>query len=259
MRTTSNSRQGSSEEGKPVASIRWRFVITALVLAALALPAAFYTQNQVQQASQDSSRLVQEHRDLGWVLNSFKDTLQVAESTIYQYPLLLDESTYRKVVARVAEVRFQSRNINEHYVVKRYSRFGDFAENLDFVLTRLEKETTHLLEVASNVEMRFPAVPILLNELLPENMKFVQAVELAISGINESPRSADPQETVRVQEVMRVLEELRYTWSQQISSVRIFVANRSGVFGQPENNVQQSKSNREIYAQRVDDLLAQLK
>ncbi len=259
MRTTSNSWQDSSDESKSAASIRRRFVITALVLAALALPAAFYTQNQVRQASQDSSRLVQKHRDLGWVLNSFKDALQVAESTIYQYPLLLDESTYRKVVARVAEVRFQSKNITDHYVVQRYSRFGDFAENLEFVLNRFEKETSHLLEVASNVETRFPATSILLDELLPENMKFIQAIELAISGINESPWPADPQEAMRVQEVMRVLEELRYTWSQQISSVRVFIANRSGVFGQPENSMQQSTSNREIYAQRVDDLLTQLK
>ncbi len=101
MGTTSNSRQGPPEEGKQAASIRWRFVFTALVLAALALPAVFYTQNQVRQASQDSSRLVQEHRDLGWVLNSLKDALQIAESTIYQYPLLLDESTYRKVVNNI--------------------------------------------------------------------------------------------------------------------------------------------------------------
>jgi len=259
MGTTSDSQQDLSEESQQTVSIRWRFVVTALALAALALPAAFYTQNQVRQASQDSSRLVQEHRDLGWVLNSLKDALQIAESTIYQYPLLLDESTYRKVIARVAEVRFQSKNINDHYVVKRYSRFGDFAENLDFVLNRLDKETTRLLEVASNVEMRFPAAPILLNELLPENLKFIQAIELAMSGVDESPGSDDSQEVMRVQEIMRVLEELRYAWSQQISSVRIFIANRSGVFGQPERNMEQSKSNLTVYAQQVDDLLLQLK
>ncbi|HHI94985.1 MAG TPA: EAL domain-containing protein [Gammaproteobacteria bacterium] len=259
METTSNAQQDLPEEGKQAASIRWRFVIAALVLAALALPAVFYAQNQVRQASQDSSQLVQEHRDLGWVLNSLKDALQIAESTIYQYPLLLDKSTYRKVVARVAEVRFQSKNINDHYVVKRYSRFGDFAENLDFVLSRLAKETTHLLEVASNVDTRFPAAPIVRNKLLPDNQKFIQAIELAIAGLNESPRPADPQETLRVQEVMRVLEELRYTWSQQTSSARIFIADHSGAFGQSKSSLQQSKNNRATYTQRIDDLLAQLK
>ncbi len=257
MGTILNSQQDSPEEGRQAAGIRWRFVVSALVLAAIALPAAFYTQNQVRQTSEDSSRLVQEHRDLGWVLNSLKDALQIAESAIYQYPLLLDESTYRKVVARVAEVKFQSKNINDHYVVKRYSRFGDFAENLDFVLHRLEKETTHLLNVSSDVELRFPAVPVLFDGLRSENLKFIQTIELAMSGVNESPGSSGSQEAMRMREVMRVLEELRYAWSQHISSVRIFIANRPRVPGQAEHFMQQSS--RGVYAQRIENLLAQLK
>ncbi|HEC18562.1 MAG TPA: EAL domain-containing protein [Gammaproteobacteria bacterium] len=253
MGTESDSAQDKTVQDRPVASIRWRFVVAALVLAALALPAVFFTQNKVRQASQDSSRLVQEHRDLGWVLNSLKDALQIAESTIYQYPLLLDENTYHKVLTRVAEVKAQSKGINDHYVVRHYRSFGDFAANLDYVLNRLEEGSRHLLAVSSDVERRFPAAPILLNKLLPENLKFIQAIELALTEAAERPHSMDQQE------VMRVLEDLRYTWSQQISSVRIYIANRSGVFGRPKSSMARNISNRDIYAQRVDDLLVQLK
>ena len=235
------------------ASIRWRFVITAIVVVALALPAIFYTQSQVHQASQDSSSLVQEHRDLGWVLNSLKDSLQVTESVIYQYPVLLDDRAYRKVLVRVAETRSQSKRITEHYVVKRYQQFGDFAANLNYVLNRLDEETTHLLDVLSNVETRYPAAPILLNQLLPTNLKFIQAVEVSIIEAAEQPDSVDQRN------VVRILEDLRYTWAQQISSVRIFIANRSGVFGQPVASMKKNKTNREVYAQRVDVLLTQLK
>ena len=235
------------------ASIRWRFVITAIVVVALALPAIFYTQSQVHQASQDSSVLVQEHRDLGWVLNSLKDSLQVAESAIYQYPVLLDDRAYQKVLVRIAETKSQSKRITEHYVVKRYQQFGDFAANLDYVLNRLDEETTHLLDVLSNVETRYPAAPILLNQLLPTNLKFIQAVEVSIIEAAEHPDSVDQRN------VMRILEDLRYTWAQQISSVRIFIANRSGVFGQPAASMKKNKTNREVYAQRVDVLLTQLK
>jgi len=192
-------------------SIRWRFVITAVVVVALALPAIFYTQSQVRQASQDSSLLVQEHRDLGWVMNSLKDSLQVTESAIYQYPVLLDERAYRKVQVRIAETKSQSKKITEHYVVKRYQQFGDFAANLDYVLNRLDEETTRLLNVLSNVETRYPAAPILLRELLPTNQKFMQAVEVSMVEAAERPESVDQQR------VMRVLEDLRYTWAQQIS------------------------------------------
>jgi len=245
MEPNINSRQGGS--------IRWRFVITTFVVVSLALPAIFYTQSQVRQASQDSSLLVQEHRDLGWVMNSLKDSLQVTESAIYQYPVLLDDPAYRKVLVRIAETKSQSKRITEHYVVKRYQQFGDFAANLDYVLNRLDEETNFLLKVLSNVETRYPAAPILLHELLPTNLKFIQAVEVSIVEASERPESTDQQK------VMRLLEDLRYTWAQQISSVRIFIANRSGVFGQPVASMKKNKTNRELYAQRVEELLSQLK
>lgn len=240
-----NIRQG--------ASIRWRFVIAAIVVVALALPVVFYTQSQVHHASKDSSLLVQEHRDLGWVLNSLKDSLQVAESAIYQYPVLLDERTYRKVLVRIGETKFQSQKITDHYVVKRYQQFGDFAANLDYVLNRLDEEATRLLNVLSNVETRYPAAPILVNELLPTNLGFIQAVEVSMIEAAEHP------ESVEQREILRLLEDLRYTWAQQISSVRIFIANRSGVFGQPISSMKKNKTNREVYSQRVNVLLAQLK
>jgi diguanylate cyclase (GGDEF)-like protein/PAS domain S-box-containing protein len=237
---------------KHAASIRWRFVATAVVLAVLALPVVVYTQNQVQQASQDSLQLVKEQQDLGWVLGSLKDALQEAENAIYQYPLLLDDVTYRMVVARVAEVQLQSKNVSDHYLVKQHRHFGEFAQNLDYVLNRLEEETTRLLSVASNVEKRFPAAPILINELLPASQKFIQAVELAIAEVSDRPSSSDQQE------VLRVFEALRYNWAQQVSSVRIYIANRLGVFGQPQASMLKHDSNRDIYSQKVEAFLVQL-
>ena len=235
-----------------VTSIRWRFLVAAIVLAALALPAAFYTENRVQQASQNSSELVQQHRDLGWVLDSLKDALQLTERAIYQYPLLLDDNSYRTVLARLSDTQLQSRQLTQHYVVKHYRQFADFAANLDYVLDRLELETRHLLTVLSNVETRYPAGPILLNNLYPTNLKFIQAVELAIDEASSQVDSVDQQQ------VLRLLKEIQYTWAQQVSSVRIFVANRSGVFGEPNSSMAQNKSNRELYSLQLTDLLNQL-
>ena len=235
-----------------VSSIRWRFVVTAVVIAAMALSAVFYAQYKVRQASTDSTLLMQEQRDLGLVLNSLKDSLQVAESAIYQYPLLLDKRGYHIVLMRVAETKLQSKLLTEHYVVRQYNQFGDFASKLDVVLDRLEHETRGLLEILSDVQTRFPASSILLNELYPINLEFIQAAELAIVEAEEQPHSSDQQK------IMWLLKELRYIWAQQVSSVRIFVANRSGVFGQPDSTMKSNRTNREVYAQQIDDLLAQM-
>ena len=235
-----------------VSSIRWRFIITAIVLASMALPAVFYTQSRFRDTSRESTLLVQEHRDLGWVLNSLKDSLQVAESAIYRYPLLLDESSHRDVLIRLAETRFQSKQLEEHYVVDRHSQFGDFAANLNYVLNRLDEETKILLNVLSDVQTRFPAAPILTNKLYPSNLEFTSAVESAILEASEHPGD------VNQQKIKQILQDTRYAWAQQVSSVRIFVANRSGVFGQPKKSMAQNKTNRDIYSQQIDDYLVKL-
>ena len=235
-----------------VSSIRWRFIVTAILLAALALPAVFYTQNRFQETSHQSSLLVQEHRDLGWVLNSLKDSLQVTESAIYRYPLLLDERSYREVLVRLAETKFQSTQLEEHYVVGNHRRFSDFAANLNYVLAKLDVEINHLINVLSDVQTRFPAAPILLNEMYPTNQEFTAALQVSILEATENPNDKNQQK------ILKLLQDLRYAWSQQVSSVRIFVANRSGVFGEPETSMMRNKTNREIYAQQVDDYLVQL-
>ncbi len=235
-----------------VSSIRWRFIVTAILLAAMALPAVFYTQSRFRETSRESTLLVQEHRDLGWVLNSLKDSLQVTESAIYRYPLLLDEPSRRDVLVRLAETQFQSRQLEEHYVVDRHSQFGDFANNLNYVLNRLDKETKNLLDVLSDVRTRYPAAPILTDKLYPTNLEFTTAVESAILESSEQPRNKTQQK------IKEILQNIRYVWAQQVSSVRIFVANRSGVFGQPIKSMEQNRTNREIYAQQIDDYLVKL-
>ena len=235
-----------------VSSIRWRFIVTAVVLAVLALPALFYTQSQFRETSDQSSLLVQEHRDLGWVLNSLKDSLQVAESSIYRYPLLLDEAAHREVLIRLAETQFQSKQLEEHYVVDRHRQFGDYAANLNFVLNRLNDETKNLLNVLSDVQTRYPAASILINKLYPTNLEFTAAVDTALLDVLELPKSPDQEK------IKQILQEIRYDWAQQVSSVRIFVANRSGVFGQPKKSTELNTYNREIYAQQIDDYLVQL-
>ncbi|WP_455218071.1 putative bifunctional diguanylate cyclase/phosphodiesterase [Kaarinaea lacus] len=247
-----DSRWGYTVVRGKVSSIRWRFVVTAFLLAALALPAVFYTQNRFQETSHASTLLVQEHRDLGWVLNSLKDSLQVTESAIYRYPLLLDERSYRDVLVRLAETKFQSTQLEEHYVVGNHRRFSDFAANLNFVLARLDEEINNLVHVLSDVQTRFPAAPILINKMYPTNQEFTAAIEVAIQEATENPRDRNQQR------ILKLLQDLRYAWSQQVSSVRIFVANRSGVFGEPESSMMLNKTNRDIYAQQVDDYLVQL-
>ncbi|HHH48759.1 MAG TPA: EAL domain-containing protein [Gammaproteobacteria bacterium] len=233
-------------------SIRARFLLTAALVVALSLPAALYTQYRVRLLTQESFQLMQEDQDLDWTFDSLTDSLQVTESAIYQYPLMLDAKSYRNILVRLAEVKLQARQLSEHYALRRHPLLRDFAANLVFAMQRLDEETQKLLTVLSDVETRFPAAAILLNDLQPGNVAFLEAVDLAIA---EAVGMEDqPDQPV----ILQALNELRYAWAQQISSVRVFVANRSGLFGDPEASMANNLRNREIYIDRVDELLVEL-
>jgi len=233
-------------------SIRARFLLTAAVVAMLSLPAALYTQHRVHLLTQESFRLIQEDQDLGWAFDSLTDSLQVTESAIYQYPLMLDAKSYRNILVRLAETKLQARQLTEHYALRHHPFIHDFAINLLFAMQRLDEETQKLLTVLSDVETRFPAAAILLNDLQPGNVAFIQAVNLAI--VEATGMTDKPDQPV----ILQALNELRYAWAQQISSVRVFVANRSGVFGDPVVSMANNLNNREIYIDRVDELLVEL-
>ena len=238
--------------GTKSSSLRGRFLIAAVLLVVLALPAILYTQNRVQQASRDSSRLVQEHRDLGWVLNSLKDSLQVTESAIYRYPLLLDEQAYRDVLVRLAETRLQSKQMGEHYVVRRYQQFGDFTENLNYVLDRLIEETARFLSVSADAQSRFPAVVALRNDLQPMAQHFVHSLDLAVAESLDRTGDADQQQ------VRQLLQDLRYAWAQKTAAARLFIADRSGVFVRPGNGAEPDTAEYRRFSARVDELLTEL-
>ncbi len=235
-----------------ISSIRWRFVAAVVVVAAMALPAIWYTQNQVRLASTNGSQQIQEHRDLGWALNSLKDSLRVAENAIHQYPLSLDEHAYREILVRITETRFQSNQLAEHYLVKRYSQLADLITNLDYALDHLEQETGSLPKLLSSTDTRYPVVSILFNELYPANQAFIQASELAIAETEKQPNS------VNQQEVLLLLKELRYAWAQQIGLAQIFVANRLEIFGQSGASIKNSKIDHELYVLKIDNLLTRI-
>ncbi|MDH5407632.1 MAG: EAL domain-containing protein, partial [Gammaproteobacteria bacterium] len=107
------------------------------------------------------------------------------------------------------------------------------------------------------VESRYPGMPILMDFMEPTNRQFSEAVELALqegtmTDINPTAVEAD------LYQVMQLLQEVRFAWSQQISWFRVFVANRMGAFGDPKASMKRNLVNRGLFARTVKELLDKL-
>ena len=236
----------------PNSSLRARFTVTAIILVALVVPVVMYTEQRVIAASDRSTALMAEQRTLQTLLNSLKQSVQAVESELYYYSLSLNNSEHTRTLTSLGKAKHHVSLLPRHGVVRMNVFLQDTAKSLKIAILDLEHEALQLLSILENVETRFPAAPILLEKLQPTSAEIKAAIEQAIL---EGRELRDESEQSNI---VTLLRELRYTWSQQISAVRVYVANRSGIFGQPAKGMQENAKNRQLYADQVMKILSEL-
>ena len=185
-------------------------------------------------------------------MNNLGRSLQSAESSIYHYTLLLDEHVREEVTTEINNAKQHTQQLIDLPITRQHPELQSRVEKLDENTQHLAKETQYLLSIVNKVDTRYPATPILLHQLQPASAEFVTALELAIN------ESRDMQREAQQKNILNLFLQLRYAWSQQVSAVQVFIANRSGIFGKPELNMVKSAVDREMYADQVMQLIRSL-
>jgi len=238
-----------------ISSLRGRFVVVAIILIALVLPAVIYTKKMVHDASTNSIAVTTSNQTFLSQLSEIKQILQSTESAVFHHTLELDELGRKQVLSLLSQLKDKMFDIEVHEFNKSMPGINSEVSQLQKLLVRIDRELRNLLEILSNVETRYPAAPILLDQLQPTNTLFRSAIEQAITEGNElRSNGSDQQESI-----VNLFRDIRYAWSQQISSVRVYIANRSGIFGQPEASMPDNAKNREIFANHVSELIIDIK
>ena len=224
----------------------------SILLAVCLIAAVFYTQRIVNQATGTSLDLVAEDRTLFQQLNILKESVKETERTIYQYSLLHEKSMHKNLDVLSKSLVYQADSLLENQTTLNADLFRSPILRLRDTLINIQFELRDFVKIVGNMETLYPAMPILRDELYPLNVAFMQSVELAI---DEAERAEDDRSQ---QKIADLLHQIRYAWVQQISSVRVFIANRLGAFGDPEQSMIINEGNRKIYSEGVDALLEKL-
>jgi len=238
-----------------ISSLRGRFVVVAIILIALVLPAVIHTKKMVHDASKNSISVTTANQSFLFQLSEIKQILQSTESAVFHHTLELDELGRKQVQSLLSQLKGKMFDIEKHDINQSMPGINSEVSHLKKLLIRLDIELRNLLVVLSSVETRYPAAPILLEQLQPTNTLFRTAIEQAITEGNELRSSGSNQQET----IVNLFRDIRYAWSQQISSVRVFIANRSGIFGQPEASMPDNAKNREVFAKQVSDLINEIK
>ena len=101
-----------------LSSLRGRFLITAIVLVALVLPAVFNTQKMVSNASEQSEALIADYRTLQLLINDLEQAIQSTETQIYQYSIQLNDGDRQQVLLFLGDAKRNAKRLKHHSLSK---------------------------------------------------------------------------------------------------------------------------------------------
>jgi len=118
---------------------------------------------------------------------------------------------------------------------------------------QLTRDITELIKVRLDVRLWLPSMTTMLDAMLPANMAYVTAVNLAIEDLRNGIGN-------RAQfELYDLLTSARYFWIRMVSEFRLYVSNRFGVFSaNPEQAMTARTLNLTDYHNNVLDTLTSL-
>lgn len=230
--------------------------ITGVLITAL-LTITIYAQWLVSQSDSAKEALTSNNRELSHIINEIKDSLQQVEAEVYQYASHFDHDLDLLIIFNLESLKEQADKLAAHTAVMEDAKSRQYTELLMSELGKLENHIGDFLQVMQSVQSRYPGMSILTELMEPTNRRFSEAMELALHEGTMTDIHPQARGDEQVQ-VLMILHELRFAWSQQVSWFRVFVANRMGAFGEPEASMRRNLANRDMFAGIVRQQLAKL-
>jgi diguanylate cyclase (GGDEF)-like protein/PAS domain S-box-containing protein len=128
----------------------------------------------------------------------------------------------------------------------------EHSEHLLRHLSELDQHTQRLMRIRTDPRELFPAMPVMLERMLPAYLEFYSAATLAMDRAE-----AEPDDPVQ-RRLYKLFSEARHAFTLTIGDFRNYVANRFGVFGDPEKAMRAQRSNLLLHAERTRAALAEI-
>lgn len=238
-------------------TLNGRFNLVIFGVLCLLIGITLYAHYTVRLSASRSLLAIEHNRSLREKLDAYRNSLQATEGALHQYSTYLSDTQHNALLERLDLLESTAVGLEAGQTQIASALLQRTCDELRTASGELATIIRRYIDIMQNVESRYPGMPILTSHLEPTNRKFSEAVELALQE-GELTRNQPNLVASEHYQIMRLFQETRYAWSMQISWFRIFVANRMGVFGEPEAGMRMNLANRELYISKVRTALAEL-
>ena len=233
-------------------SLRGRYLYGALALTALLVAVAWFADQQVRGGSHRNDANALERHAIRRTLSELTDHIWLAQNAMHEFLLAPNRSERRRLEAALDQAAGTAATLEQNTWVRASPPALTLAGRLRDDVTQIQSQTQRLATIRTAPEQLFPAMPLMLERMLPAQSEFNTAAAL---GMNEAFGDNITQEQA---ELYRLFAEARYNSTQMVGSFRLWVANRFGIFGEPHQAMRAQAANMALYADGVNRALKQL-
>ena len=227
-------------------SLRTRYFLVTILLTGIVISSAFFANIYVDNAGNLSTANLESRNEVLHISRLIRNSVWEAEAGLQGHALRPSPKRAKIVIDKIDTAIYQAKYLraipwvskdNLHLVV----------ESLITNFESLRNETTYLMRVREDNELLYPAMAIMVDDMLPINVGFYTAASLAMEEF-ELAGNFDA--------TYRLFTDIRHQWSRMISIFRVYAANRTGIFGDPESGLVAQSANLEVYHK---DIMAKLR
>lgn len=233
-------------------SLRGRYLYSVLVLVALLMAAAWFADQQVRRSANRSDANALERQAISQTLHQLTDDIWRAENSLHEFLLVPNAGERARMDADLQRAATAAATLDDNSWIRQTESAFRSARRLRDELEQLRVHAQRLAAIRTVPEELFPAMPVMLERMLPAQLQFNTAADLAM---NEAFSAAITPEQA---EIYRAFSEARYYSTQMVGSFRLWVANRFGIFGEPYQAMRTQAANMALYAESVNRTLKEL-
>jgi diguanylate cyclase (GGDEF)-like protein/PAS domain S-box-containing protein len=233
-------------------SLLGRFLCIAALLVGMLIAVAWVAQHHVTSTSTANIANLDERQRLNHRVGELNNGLWLVESALQSYLLSPDPAQRRQVEKQIERLRAETGKLGELEWTQTPSRAADIAAKFVQELGELEQELKRVMRVRETPTALYPAYPAMVGKMLPAATEFYTSATLAMDEARDN--KGEPGQA----EVLQMFTDLRHLQTLLAGAFRLWVANRSGVFGEIEVSMRAQAANIEMYSEQIELLLGRL-
>ncbi|MEN8166853.1 MAG: EAL domain-containing protein [Pseudomonadota bacterium] len=200
-----------------------RYAYFALAAGLGLIIIAYLGWNHVNRSSREQISQIEARAMMASVLSDTLTHLNLVENSLQRIVIEPDAEEIMTVERRFKRLASTLGHL-ERILAGQNGPSSEIAMELQKDVERLQQTSRGLIAIRSDVERWFPALRLMREEMFPHNQQMLGLLDRLL---DESSEDLSVEDQLQV---VKTVSALRHAWLNMISEVRLYVANRFGIF-----------------------------